>query len=44
MQSGSRNNNYLALSFDYKFEYTDDEVSIAYCVPYTYSEMLKDIK
>lgn len=31
------------LSFDYDFEYEDDEVFFAYTIPYTYSQMLKDI-
>ena len=31
------------LSFDYCFEEQDDEVFFAYSIPYTYSQMLKDI-
>jgi hypothetical protein len=31
-------------SFDYKFEYDNDEVYFSYCVPYTYSRLLKYIK
>jgi murein tripeptide amidase MpaA len=31
------------LSFDYNFEEEDDEVYFAYCIPYTYSQMLGDI-
>ncbi len=32
------------LTIEYEFEYEDDEVFFAYCVPYTYSRMLRDIK
>ena len=31
------------LSFNYEFEFEDDEVFFAYTIPYTYSQMLKDI-
>lgn len=31
------------LSFDYNFTIEDDEVFIAYSIPYTYSQLLKDI-
>lgn len=31
------------MSFEYTFEYDDDEVQFAYCVPYTYSHLLKFI-
>lgn len=29
------------LSFDYNFEHEHDEVWFAYCIPYTYSYLLK---
>lgn len=35
---------YYSLSFDYKFEYPNDEVFVAYTVPYTYTQMLSHIK
>jgi hypothetical protein len=28
---------YFSLNFDYKFEYQNDEVFVAYTVPYTYT-------
>ena len=31
------------MSFDYEFDEENDEVLFAYCIPYTYSEMLYDI-
>jgi murein tripeptide amidase MpaA len=31
------------LSFEYEFEYEDDEVYFAYCIPYTYSCLLKEL-
>ena len=31
---------YYRLSFEYTFEYSNDEVQICYCIPYTYSDML----
>jgi len=31
------------LSFDYNFTEEDDEVFFAYSIPYTYSQLLKDI-
>lgn len=33
------NSNYR-LSFEYKFEYANDEVHFSYCIPYTYSQLL----
>lgn len=35
---------YYTLSFDFKFEYSQDEVFIAYTVPYTYTHILKHLK
>ena len=34
---------YYTLSFDYTFEYNDDEVYFANCIPYTYSDIIKDL-
>jgi len=34
---------YWQLSFALDFEYADDEIFVAYCVPYTYSKLLRDI-
>ena len=31
------------MSFDYRFEYEDDEVKFAYCIPYTYSQLVNFI-
>jgi hypothetical protein len=31
------------VTFDYTFKYDDDEVEFAYCVPYTYSKLIKFI-
>lgn len=31
------------LSFDYEFRTAEDEVEFCYCVPYSYSRMLKDL-
>lgn len=31
--------NYYTLSFEYKFEYLEDEVWFAHAVPYTYTDM-----
>ena len=33
---------YYRLSFDYEFEYEQDEVFFAYCVPYSYSQLQQD--
>ena len=32
------------LSFNYDFESEDDEIYFAYCIPYTYSELIYDIQ
>ena len=32
------------MSFEYEFEFDDDEVYFAYCIPYTYSDLLDYIK
>ena len=34
---------YYSLSFDYTFEYDDDEIYFANSIPYTYSDMIKDL-
>lgn len=34
---------YFTLSFTYEFPYIDDTVYIAYCYPYTYSHLMKDL-
>lgn len=31
------------LSFEYEFEQEQDEVFFAYCIPYTYSYLLKEL-
>lgn len=31
-------------SYDYEFAYEDDKVFFAYCIPYTYSELLNDLR
>ena len=36
---GEGNENYCTLSFEYKFEYLEDEVWFAHAVPYTYTDM-----
>ncbi len=36
--------NYYTLSFDYKFEYTNDEVWFAHAVPYTYTDLQNTVK
>lgn len=35
---------YFILSFEYTFKHEKDEVEIAYCVPYTYSKLMKYLK
>lgn len=42
--NGEGENNYFTLSFDYKFEYANDEVWFANAVPYTYTDMNTFIK
>ncbi len=32
------------MSFDYQFEFDNDEVYFAYCIPYTYSDLLTFIR
>lgn len=32
------------MSFDYKFEFGNDEVYMAYTVPYSYTQMMQHIK
>jgi len=32
------------MSFDYKFDYGDDEVYVAYTVPYTYTQLQSHIR
>ena len=41
---GSRGNNFFRLTFEYNFDYEDDEVFFAYCLPYTYSDLQEDIR
>lgn len=36
--------NYYTLSFDYRFEYTNDEVWFAHAIPYTYTDMQNNVK
>lgn len=36
--------NYYTLSFEYRFEYTDDEVWFAHAVPYTYSDLNNQLR
>lgn len=35
---------YYVMSFDYKFDYGDDEVYVAYTVPYTYTQLQSHIR
>lgn len=35
---------YWQLSFGLDFEYADDVIFVAYCIPYTYSQLLRDIE
>ena len=35
---------YYAMSFTYKFDYDDDEVFVAYTIPYTYTQMQSHIR
>lgn len=35
---------YYTFSFTYNFKYSDDTVYFAYSMPYTYSDLLKDLK
>lgn len=37
------NKQYYCLSFTLDFQAEDDMVSVAYCLPYTYSQLLRDI-
>lgn len=37
-----RNLKKFSLEFEYTFEYDNDEVSFAYCFPYTYEDLQKD--
>ena len=34
---------YYTLSFDYTIEYDDDEIYFANCIPFTYSDVIKDL-
>ena len=34
---------YYTLSFDYTFEYDNDEIYFANCIPFTYSDLIKDL-
>ena len=34
---------FFSLSFNYKFEYSQDTVYFAYCFPYTYTDLIQDI-
>ena len=40
---GWSNQTFYSLSFRYKFQYDDDTVYFAYCIPYTYSDLLQDL-
>jgi hypothetical protein len=37
-----RNLKKYSLEFEYTFEYENDQVSFAYCFPYTYEDLQKD--
>lgn len=43
MFSKGKRKYYSTLSFDYTFEYDDDYVYFANCIPYTYSDLMKDL-
>jgi len=32
------------LSFDYEFEFDNDMVYFCYCIPYSYSDLIENIK
>jgi len=32
------------LTFDYEFEFDNDTVYFCYCIPYSYSDLLENIK
>ena len=34
---------YYTLSFDYTFEYDNDEIYFANCIPFTYSDLIRDL-
>jgi len=36
--------NYYTFTFTYKFDYSDDKVYFAYSMPYTYSDLVKELK
>lgn len=36
--------NYYTFTFTYQFEHSDDQVYFCYSMPYTYSDLLKDLK
>lgn len=35
---------YFTMSFAYDFDIANDKVRFAYCIPYTYSDLLKMIR
>lgn len=41
--SAATNTNYYKLSFTYQFKYEEDLVFFAYSIPYTHTEMMKDL-
>ena len=34
---------FYSLSFNYKFDYSDDTIYFAYCFPYSYSDLMQDL-
>ena len=38
-----RRNYYYTLSFEYTFEYNNDEVYFANCIPFTYTDIIRDL-
>lgn len=34
---------FYSLSFNYRFEYSEDTIYFAYCFPYTYSDLMQDL-
>ena len=42
-KEGSTSKTFYTLAFTYDFEFDDDQVYFAYCIPYTYSDMMNDL-
>lgn len=44
LRENRRAKRYYCLSFDYTFEYKEDMTYFAYCIPYTYTMLVKNIR